>query len=48
MRKRRKDGKMEIVDHQIHHTDDGNTVSFRTHVPPAKMLHENEINDEST
>ncbi|CAI2173153.1 11936_t:CDS:2 [Funneliformis geosporum] len=26
---------VEVVDHQIHHTDDGNTISVRTTLPPS-------------
>ena len=43
----RKNGKLEKVDHEVHHTDDGNSVSVFTLLPPVKMLHENEINDET-
>lgn len=43
-----REGKLEVVNHQIHHTDDGNTISVLSRVPPVKMLHENEINDETT
>ena len=43
----KKEGKLEVVDHQVHHTDDGNTVSVRTTLPPVKTLHPNEINDET-
>ena len=43
----KKEEKLEVSDHQIHHTDDGNTFSIRTTLPPVKNLHPNEINDET-
>ncbi|CAG8641419.1 38762_t:CDS:10, partial [Gigaspora margarita] len=43
------EGKLEVVDHQVHHTDDGSSVSVLHRVPPAdaERLHPNEINDET-
>jgi len=43
----RKEGKLEKVNHQVHHTDDGNSVSVFALLPPVEMLHPNEINDET-
>lgn len=43
-----KEGELEVVDHQVHHTDDGSSVAVLHRVPPIKCLHENEINDETT
>jgi len=43
-----REGKLEVVNHEIHHTDDGSSVSVLSRVPPVKRLHSNEINDETT
>lgn len=45
----KKEGKLEKVDHEIHHTNDGSIVQVYTMVPPAdaEKLHPNEINDET-
>lgn len=45
----KKEGKLEKVNHEVHHTDDGSTVSVFTLLPPAdaEKLHPNEINDET-
>lgn len=43
----REEGKIEVASHEVHHTNDGSTVSviFRTY--PAGSVHPNEINDET-
>ncbi|CAG8679378.1 4051_t:CDS:10, partial [Cetraspora pellucida] len=33
---------VEVVNHQIHHTDDGNTISVRTTLPPGKKIESGE------
>jgi len=43
----KKEEKLEKVNHEVHHTDDGNTVSVYTLLPPVKWIHQNEINDET-
>ena len=45
----KKEGKLETVNKQVHHTDDGKSVLISTTLPPAdaENLHQNEINDKT-
>jgi len=44
-----KEGKLEKVNHEVHHTDDGSIVSIFTMLPPvdAERVHPNENNDKT-